>query len=124
MPDPLTDTDVPGILKKIKELEATVQERDNQLLQHQRELSKASQHKRLYGLNDVKTMGTRLAAMRDPHAKFCAKYTDGKTTPKTLQTRTELLEFTEHMIAEFEARFADHLEAIKTEPPPKKKKST
>ena len=119
-------TDVPDMLEKIKELEARVQERDTQLLQQQRELStfQASKRKRLYGLNDVKTVGTRLAAMRESHAKFCTKYAGGKTTPKTLPTRTQLLEFTDRMIAQFEEEFADHLEAIKAAPPPKKKKST
>ena len=117
-------TDVPNMLEKIKALEATVQERNNQLLQQQQELStfQASKRKRLYGLNDVKTVGTRLRAMRDSHVNFCTKYTGGKTTPKTLPTRTKLLEFTDRMITQFEEEFADHLAAIAEEPAPKKKK--
>jgi len=119
-------TDVPDMLEKIKALEATVQERDSQLLQQQHQLStfQASKRKRLYGLNDVKTVGTRLAAMRESHVKFCTKYAGGKTTPKTLPTRTQLLEFTDKMIAQFEEEFAEHLATIAQEPAAKKKKST
>ena len=119
-------TDVPEMLEKIKVLEAAVEERNNQLLQQQQQLStfQASKRKRLYGLNDVKTVGTRLRAMRESHVKFCTKYAGGKTTPKTLPTRTRLLEFTNKMIDQFEEEFADHLATIAEEPTAKKKKST
>lgn len=117
-------SDVPAMLKKIKALEATVQERENQLLQQQQQLCAVQVSKRIYGLNDVKTVSTRLRAMRETHVNFCTKYAGGKTTPKTLPTRTRLLEFLNKTIGHFEKEFAEHFAAIATEPEPKQPKKT
>lgn len=117
-------TDVPEMLKKIKALEATVQDRESQLRQQQQQLCdvvQVSKRARLYGLNDVKTVGTRLRAMRETHVNFCTKYADGKTSPKTLPTRTRLLEFLDVAIGQFEEEFSEHFAALAAESNPKKK---
>lgn len=118
---------VNDMLAQIKALEASVETKNGQLLTQQQQLSdyQASKRRRLHGLNDVKSLGTKLQVMRETHVKFCTKHAGGKTTPKTLPTRTKLLQFLDATIENYQQEFAEHLEVIAEEeahPPAKKKK--
>lgn len=119
--------DVPAMLARIKELEAQTQAREAQLLEQEKQLStlKAGTKKRprLCGLNDVKTLGTKLQALKDPHVRFCAKYGDGQSNPKTLPVRTKCIEFLNRVYTMYEEEFKEYLEAIEGEEAPKAKKA-